>query len=57
MELSTQLDAVIKYFELEVKNFDKFLIIVFVLFVNKIKDFLEITFEEDKIAVGGAFFI
>jgi hypothetical protein len=57
MELSTQFDAVIKYLELEIKNFDKFLITVFVLFVNKIKDFLEITFEENKIAVGGAVFI
>jgi hypothetical protein len=42
---------VVKYLELEVQDFEEFLIMVFVLFVDKIENFLKITFEEENIAV------
>ena len=51
MQLSTQFYAVVKYLELEVQDFEEFLIMVFVLFVDKIENFLKITFEEENIAV------
>ena len=57
MKLSAQLYAVVKYLELKIQDFEEFLIMVFVLFVDKIEDFLEISFKKENIAVGNAVFM
>lgn len=50
MKLFAQFNTVVEYFELEIKNFEEFLVVVFVLLVDEVQNFLEVTFEEKHVS-------
>jgi hypothetical protein len=57
MQLSAQFDTVVEYFELKVQDFQKFFILIFILFVNESENFLEISSEKDKVSFRNVVFL